>query len=69
MTANEALNNYFKSLSRSEKRNLSCQFIIKLEVSPAIITNWRCSATPIKSIYRREIIKIIGKDIFENVTD
>lgn len=69
MTANEALNGYFKSLSRPEKRQLAGQLIQNLEISPSVLGNWRCSTTPIKNIYRREISRIIGKDIFANVTD
>ncbi len=69
MTVNQALNQYFKSLPRPEKRDLLCKMSLQLDVTPAIISNWRSSITPIKSIYIPEIIKIIGKDIFANVTD
>lgn len=68
MTVNEALNEHIKSLPNPAKRELVCNLLLKLDITPAILNNWRYSLTPIKSIYLPEIIKIVGKDIFANVT-
>lgn len=69
MTANEAFAGYFKSISTEERAKITRTLIIQLEITANIVRNWRYSQSKIRPIYRREIIKIIGKDIFENVTD
>lgn len=69
MTANEALNGYFMSLKRPDRAKLTRNLIIDLEISPSRLSSWRFMTIRIPGLYRREINRIIGKDIFENVTD
>lgn len=69
MTANQALDVYLASLPDEERVPLVCKLREHLCVTEAIFSNWRRSKTKIKQIYRREIAKIIGKDIFADVTD
>lgn len=69
MTANEALKNHFKSIPVKERAKLTRDLIIQLDVTAKTVQNWRYSITAIKPVYRREISRIIGKDIFSNVTD
>lgn len=69
MTSKEALREYFKSLTREEKQRMQVKLMTGLEISMYTLNNWRYAGTRILPLYRREITKIIGKDIFKNVTD
>ncbi len=69
MTANEAFNEYYKSLSRKERNELNGNLIVELEISPSTVENWRYSRTQIRPAYRREISRIIGKDIFSELSN
>lgn len=69
MTANEALNGYFMSLSRSDKAELTRNLIINLEITPSTLNSWRFMKVRIPGLYRREINRIIGKDIFSDVSN
>ena len=69
MTANEALNGYFMSLPRKDKAELTRNLIVALEITPGTLSGWRFMTTRIPTIYRREINRIVGKDIFVDVTD
>lgn len=69
MNANEAFRTYLRSLSVPERNDFTANVASALEVSFGTINNWQYSKTRIKPIYRREISRIIGVDIFDNVTD
>ena len=69
MTANEALKNHFRSIPVKERATLTRDFIVQLGVTAKTVQNWRYSVTAIRPVYRREISRIIGKDIFSEVTD
>ena len=69
MTPNEALRIYFKSIPVKERAKLTRDLMVQLDVSAKTVENWRYSITPIKSVYQREINRIIGKDIFLGVSD
>lgn len=69
MTANEALNGYFMSLTRKDKADLTRSLIISLEITPGTLSSWRFTSVRIPALYRREINKIIGKDIFADVVN
>lgn len=69
MTANNALNAYFKSIPVKERNKLILSMMEQFQVSAKTVENWRYSRTPLKPVYCREISRIIGKDIFSEVTD
>lgn len=69
MTANQALDTYLSGLPDEERIDLAAKLREHLDVSVFVFSNWRRSKTKIKLIYRREIAKFIGKDIFQDVTD
>lgn len=69
MTANEALKAYYKSIPIKERSKLTLSLMQEFQVSAKVVEYWRYSRTPIKPVYRREISRIIGKDIFSDVTD
>lgn len=69
MTSNVALDAYIKSLPYKERSEFQAKLVLRLEISLATISAWRNAKSRIKNVYRREISNIIGKDIFENVTD
>lgn len=69
MTASEALDTYIKSLPYKERSKFQAQVTLALEISNATIIGWRNARSRIKNVYRHEISKIAGKDIFANVTD
>ncbi len=69
MTANEALNKHYKSLSSKERAKLTLSLMTQLDVTYFVIENWRYARTAIKPVYRREISRIIGEDIFSEVID
>lgn len=69
MTANEALNDYFKTIAVRDRAALTRDLLVKLEITPITLSNWRYSRTRIKPVFQREISKIIGKDIFANITN
>lgn len=69
MTANEALNSYFASIPRGEKMKEVRRLADFVYVSPEVVMYWRTGQTRIKPLYRREINKFAGRDLFENVTD
>lgn len=69
MTANEALREYFKSIPAKERSKLTSSLMTQFQVSAKTVENWRYSRTNLKPVYRREISRIIGKDIFSKVTD
>ncbi|MDE6290514.1 MAG: hypothetical protein K2M16_03185 [Muribaculaceae bacterium] len=69
MTANEALFEYYSSIPKKERSKLTLELMIQLEVTYYTVHNWRYSNSRIKPLFRREISRIIGKDIFADVTD
>lgn len=72
MKADEALRNYIDDLFETnpvEARKIVRSIKDRCGVSTAVYFNWRHGLTPIKKIFRAEITRIIGDNIFENVTD
>lgn len=72
MTANEALSAHIAAVSAEDPtkaRALVREIKHNCDVSNYVYSNWLRGVTPIKRIYRREIIEIIGHDIFENVAN
>ncbi len=69
MTANQALDTYLSQLQGEQRIELVKKLREELCVTEFVFSNWRRSKTRIKPIYKREIVKIIGQDIFEDVID
>ena len=72
MKANEALSGHIDTLFETdpaEARRLVRSIKARCNISSAVYSNWRRGLTPIRKIYRDEITRIIGVDIFENVTN
>ena len=69
MTANEALKEHYRSIPVADRNKLTYELMKQLGVSAKTVENWRYSRTFLKPVYRREINRIIGIDIFDGVTD
>lgn len=72
MKADEALKSHIDALfeiNPVEARRIVRSIKARCGISTAVYFNWRHGLTPIKKIYRDEITRIIGINIFENVTN
>ena len=69
MTANQALDQFLAGMSDEDRIPLVRKLQKELEVSPYIFSAWRRGRTRIRPIYRREISRIVGKDVFADVTE
>lgn len=69
MTSNEALDAYLASKPRWESIYLVRKLMEHLQVSYHRIRSWRTRKHPIEYVYRVEINKFLGEDIFKDVTD
>lgn len=72
MTANEALDQYIGELRRQnplEARKKIKEIRVACDISRDVYQNWRRGRTPIRKLQRREITRILGVDLFNNVTD
>lgn len=72
MKANDAFKEYIDAISLTnpaESRRLVRSIKDRCGISGAVYFNWRHGLTPIKKIYQDEITRIIGVNIFNNVTN
>lgn len=69
MTANEALDNHLSSLPYLECAKKSKEIRDTFEISIFTFSFWRRGRTRIPPFYRPEISRILGKDIFIDVTN
>lgn len=69
MTANEALDAYFSARPRWESVYIANKLMEHLQLPKYRLWSWRKRNSPIEHIYRVEISKFLGEEIFANVTD
>ena len=69
MTANQALDQFLAGMPDEERIPLVKKLQKELEVSANVFSAWRRGRTFIRPIYRREISRIVGKDVFAYVTE
>jgi len=64
MTANEAFDNYMRSLSNKERIAKSRDLREICKKSVFVISDWRRGRTQIDLAWRDKISEVLGKDIF-----
>ena len=69
MTANEALDQYLKSLESKERAIKSRDIRYLCQKTSSVLYDWKKGRTPIPSVYRDKIIEAVGINIFENVAN
>lgn len=69
MTSNEALDAYLAAKPRWEATYLVRKLMEHLQIPYHRINNFRKKRRPIEHVYRVEISKFLGEDIFKDVTD
>ena len=69
MNANEAFDTHLRSLPIDEYRKMSKEIRKTFVISSTVFANWCSGRTRIPPFYRREINRILGKDIFSEVVD
>lgn len=67
MTTNQSLDNYLSSLPNNIRIAKSRDIRYELKISRAILSAWRRGLTPLHPVFLREISKIVGVDLMENV--
>lgn len=69
MTANEALDNYLKSLSPRERAAKSRDIRFFCQKTRFVLCDWRKGRSKIDIAWQAKITEAIGENIFENITN
>ncbi|MBD5275146.1 MAG: hypothetical protein HDS37_03470 [Bacteroides sp.] len=67
MTDNLILNDYLLSLPMKVRKAFVIELIAQLRISPSQLQSWRHRNISIPYLYRREINRIAGKEVFADV--